>query len=90
MFAGVEGGDGQRGVVAVGCADVDDVDVFIADKVFGFFVEPVDVLFFAVLFERFGVDVGEGDEFGVFAVVPAGVVCAGYAADADESNFEIF
>ena len=88
VLARFEGGDGERRVIGRGRADVDDVDVGIGDQVVGLGIGFGDVVFLGFGFENGRDRIGEGDHFGVFGGVPAGEMCGGDAADANDADFQ--
>ena len=65
VFACFEGGDGEGGVVVIGGADVDDVDVGVFEEIIDVGVAFGDVEVVCPTFEYVGVDVAAGDEVGV-------------------------
>ena len=92
VCACVGGGDGCRGVEAVGGADEDDVGFGLPEHLFVVGVEDVvwEFVFFSAGEHGVHVDIGERGDLDFIDAFKGFVVDVGDAAGSDESGFELF
>ena len=88
VLARLQRGDGQRRVIHIGSADIDDVDVGIAEQRLRVGMEFGHAMFCTEALKRLGPYIATGHQFGVCGSLPTGDMRACNAADADDTDFE--
>ena len=89
VLASRQRGNGQRSVIHVGRADVDNVDIGIAEQCLRIGVQLGDPVFCAKALQRVLDNIAAGDQFGLARSLPARDVRAGDPANADDTHFEL-
>ena len=87
VLARLQGSDGQRGMIVVGCADVDDVDVGIPEQVVDVGVQLGDAVLLTPFLKNCFVDVCAGDQLCMLRCFPAGDMYASDTSHTDNSYF---
>ena len=90
VFARTQRGNGQRRVVVIGRADIDDVDIGILKQHIGIGDEFLNAVFFAPFFEHLRIDIAACHQIGMFRCLPSRDVAAGDAAHADDGDVQFF
>ena len=88
VLAGLEGGNGQWGVVHVGRADVDDVDARVTQDFGEVGRRPAHTVARAPGFEGFGINICACNDFGIGRRRPAGHVGVGNPTNTDDRYFQ--
>ena len=88
MLARFQGGDAEIGMIHVGRADIDDIDIGIVDDGGAIGFEALDIPLLAPALQSRRHDISAGDDFGMGRSRPAGHMRPRDAANTDHTHFQ--